>query len=149
MRLHIVPQTLALLAVAACASGPAPMGTASPTSSLVPHRVGSSTRSVLSGDEMRESMASNALEAVQRLRPEFMRGRGVTARSLMRPQLPGLFHNGVYLGTVDMLRTFSPQEIVAVRRLSASDVTLRYGTRYGGNDALEIVTIGTGRTHGR
>jgi hypothetical protein len=145
MRLRIVPQTLVLLAAAACAGGPAPLG----ASFAAPHRAGTSTRSVLTGDEMREARATNALDAVQRLRPEFMRSRGVSIRSLARPQLPGVFHNGIYLGSIEMLRTFSPLEVIAVRRLSPSDVTLRYGSRYGGMDGLEVVTVGTGRAYGR
>ncbi|MFL5582119.1 MAG: hypothetical protein ACJ8AO_17270 [Gemmatimonadaceae bacterium] len=140
MRLRFIPQMMVVLTAAACASG-------SPATSNAPHR--HTSRTVLTGDEMREARVVNAFEAVERLRPEFMRARGAVPRSPFAQTKPGVFHNGVYLGGLEMLRSFSPLEVVAIRRLSASETTILYGSRYGNMEALEVVTSTSGRTTGR
>src|SRR5215208_1084684 len=75
--------------------------------------------------------------------------RGTVARSPFAQAKPGVFHNGVYLGGLEMLRSFSPLEVVAIRRLSASETTILYGSRYGNMEALEVVTSTSGRATGR
>ncbi len=149
MRLRSIPRTLVVLATAACAStagGPATDLATDPAADPAPIRTAyrAPNRSVLTGDEVRAARVANALDAIERLRPEFLRARAVGSRTPLAQRRPAVFHNGVYLGTLDVLRGFSPSEIVSVRRISASEATVRYGTRYGGVEALEIVTSATG-----
>lgn len=139
MRLRFIPQTMVVLLAAACAAGPA--------TTTAPHRT--TSRSVLSGDELRAARVTNAYEAVHRLRPEFARARGTASMSPFSQARVGVFANGVYVGGLEVLRMFSALEIVSIKRMSLSETTVRYGTRYGGIEGLEITTSPTGFVNGR
>ncbi|HET9984868.1 MAG TPA: hypothetical protein VFQ38_14820 [Longimicrobiales bacterium] len=102
------------------------------------------SRTSLSADELVATNASSAFDAVERLRPEFLRPRGTSSLSTGAPDLPAVFLDGIHAGGLEMLRALRPTEIELIRFVSAADATTRYGTGYPGG-VIEVVTKGSKR----
>lgn len=92
----------------------------------------SGARTVITAEEISSVSVGTAYEAVQRLRPEFLRPRGGGA-------MPVLYVDGVRMGEVGDLRSYTPASILRVEYVSASDATTRWGTGHTGG-ALEVST---------
>jgi hypothetical protein len=75
----------------------------------------SSNRNVLTRDEMTEVSASNAYEAVERLRPRWLQIRA--SRSMIGSTEIVVFMNRSLLGGPEVLRDFIPANIVRLRYL--------------------------------
>ncbi len=80
---------------------------------------------VLTRDEIVAAPVSNAYEAIDRLRPSFLRphatgGRPATAYAIV-------FIDGVRRGALDVLRSVAANTIKEIRYLTAADATTRYG----------------------
>jgi len=107
-----------------------------------PNAGGRGVRSILMADEI-QTLAGiqTAFEAVQRLRPEFLRYRGET--SLQSPGAGRLqvYLNGTPIGGVDALHQIPVGEVRAIRFLNGRDATTRYGTNHGGG-VIEV-TLGS------
>ncbi|HVE78164.1 MAG TPA: hypothetical protein VNA89_04865 [Gemmatimonadaceae bacterium] len=117
MRARSLLRIVALVATAACASG----------GSTPAVRHVASMRSPLSGVEARSARVVDAYEAVQRLRPGFLRSRGSSG--------PGgggvrVYIDGQPAGGLDMLRTVPAAVIGQIEYLSASEATVRWGARF-------------------
>jgi hypothetical protein len=97
------------------------------------------TRNVITAEQIAETSATDAYEAVQRLRPEFLRGRGPTSVRDPNPTLPVVFLDNTRLGGLQQLRNIPVQIIETIEYLSASDATTRWGTGYTGG-AIEVRT---------
>ena len=110
-------------------------------------------RNVITADEIRGSSATNAYDAIARLRPQFLRTRGtiptggMTSRndagSAQAGQLAGTVQIAVYLddtvlGSVDALKQIETSMIGEIRYYNASDATTKWGT---GNSAGAIQVI--------
>jgi hypothetical protein len=117
---------LLVLAAAACAS----TGTTTSRNS-----------DVITADEIQTASVSTAYEAVQRLRPTFLRGRGQSSISNPGSDLPVVYVNGLRSGGVDQLHTIPAQDVQTIRFISASDATTRYGTGHTGG-VIEVTTRG-------
>ena len=63
-------------------------------------------------------------QAVQRLRPAWLRGRG--------GQSPRVYVDGVMRGGLEELEALRVDQITGAERMSPSDATTRYGTDHGG-----------------
>jgi hypothetical protein len=85
-----------------------------------------SSTNVLTRQEISASpyQATNAYEAVDKLRPGFLRPRTTSSGP---GYLPTLFIDGIRKGSVDLLRSISSNEIAEIRYLSVQDATTRYG----------------------
>jgi len=70
-------------------------------------------------------------QAVQRLRPAWLRGRG--------GQRPLVYVNGVRRGGVEELEALRVDQITTAERMSPSDATTRYGTDHGGGVIFVIL----------
>jgi outer membrane cobalamin receptor len=82
----------------------------------------------------------NAQEVVQRLRPQWLRGRGSVSLSDRNGEstLPLIYVDGVKYGTMDMLGQIPVTQINELQFISASDATTRWGTGLPGGVILVI-----------
>ena len=116
------------LALAACSSAPAGSAPAAPRSS----------RDLITREQIEALNATDAYEVVQRIRSEYLRGRG--SASINRgPDLAVVYIDGVKRGGPEALKGFRTTEIQEIRFISGTDATTRYGTDHGGG-AIELKT---------
>ena len=115
---------LTTLVLLACSSGGA--RTARGSSNLI-------TRAELNTLDL-----STAYDAVQRLRPHFLRGRGSTSIRDPNPVLPVVYIAGVKQGGPEALQRVRVSEVSEIRYIGASDATTRYGTGHTGG-AIEVI----------
>ena len=124
---HSRPFALALMlgaAMSACASS----GATSPRRSL----------DVITQAEMTATNLPSVYEAVQRLRPQWLRGRGSTSSMNNDPALPVIYVSGMRQGGPEALRSLRTNDVSEVRFISASDATTRWGTGHIGG-AIEVI----------
>lgn len=94
---------------------------------------------VVRGDELTQTAASNAYEALNIVRPFFLRTRGKTSILLPNAFGPAVYVNGTLLGGVEILKTMLPAEVVAVRKVESWDAETKYGPGYP-DGVLEVTT---------
>lgn len=75
-------------------------------------------------------------EAIQHLRPSFLRGRGFHAG----PGSLAVYLDGLHFGGIETLHTLRASGVREIRYLSAIDATQRYGGHHGGGGAILVVT---------
>lgn len=85
---------------------------------------------VITSEELRgtQIQSENAYNAVQRLRPSWLRARGSSFTG-GRP-LPVVFVDGTRFGELDSLRSLNVSDIVQIEFLDSRDATTRFGTGY-------------------
>lgn len=85
---------------------------------------------VLTAQELENSPAKNAYEAIRLHRPMFLASRrtGEEADQMRTAALPAVYLNGMYYGEIESLRTIHVMEIQEVRYLDAREATMIYGT---------------------
>lgn len=119
----------ALVVVAGCsggaASGATPQTAAAPKPAAVPR----GTANLILEAEIQAAGVSNALEAVQRLRPSMLRARagGSVASSNTGGGIV-VYLDGVPTGGVETLANVAVLTIKEIRYLNAADATTRFGT---------------------
>ena len=88
----------------------------------------------ISQEEIQGLPSGTAFDAVQRLRPIWLRSRSTTIGSGARGtvSLPRVFVDERDFGTHGTLREFFLDQVEEILYLSASDATTRYGTGYPG-----------------
>lgn len=101
---------------------------------------GGASSDTLTGEQLIEARHTDLLEAVQNLRPTWIRGRG--ANSINSSSEVIVFLNGAPYGTVRDLRSIPVDAVVDVRFLSASEAGARYGTLAGSSGLLLVRTRG-------
>ena len=127
MRANILSVTFLALLPLACA-------TSSETSG------GSSqSRSVITAEELATLPSVSLYEAVQRLRPAWLRSRGPVSSRAANISYPHVFLDGVPVGDIEILRTYRAEGIHELRFISARDATTRFGTGYMAG-IIEILT---------
>jgi hypothetical protein len=119
----LVTAVAALLALAAC--GPTKPGHAAPQN-----------RYLITADEIAKSNASNAYEAVERLRPAFFQTRGSQSIQNSAPPTPMVYVDGMKYGALQSLMTLPAISIISIQYMNALDATQRFGI---GNDGGAIV----------
>lgn len=126
---------LAVLAAAgvgvACASGGQSEGGAS------------RSRDLITLEEIQGINASDAYDAVRRLRSTWLRSRqagtGAAVAGDQSAGFPAVFVDNVRAGDIEMLRSIPIQNVLEIRRISGSDATTRWGTGYP-NGVIEVIT---------
>ena len=87
---------------------------------------------VISQSELEAAGPVTAYDAVQRLRPAFLRGRGptsvVNAGARTRP---AVFVDATEFGEVESLRTFQASRVQAIRFYAGPEAVTRFGSTYG------------------
>jgi len=89
-------------------------------------------RDVITYEQIQNVNVSTAMEVIERLRPEYVRGRGRTSFDGPDTQLPVVYVDGVRAGGVDALRNISAHDVREIRYVNATDATTRYGTGHTG-----------------
>jgi len=112
-------RTLANLAVSVAAAGCA-----------VASRSSETPRNFIDRTEIATTRASTAWDAVQQLRPDFLRGRAVASNNRVSTETPIVFLDDTRLGELDQLRTIPASIVLSIQLISASDATTRWGTGY-------------------
>ncbi len=117
---------LALAATAGCASGGAAAGGTSAGAAADSGAAAQPARtrrdlSVITVDEIQRSGAMNAYEAVERLRPLWLRSRRERTRGA--PTSIVVYLNGSKLGSTDMLRRLEVIPVTSIRYLDAAAAT--------------------------
>ncbi len=77
--------------------------------------------------ELESLGAMGTLEAMQRLRPRFLRPRASTGTS-RQAEYPKVYLDNLRLESVNDLRTLPTSEVFEIRYLDPNDATTRYGT---------------------
>jgi hypothetical protein len=111
------------------------LGACNPTSA----RVAPKERNLITADEIVKSNATNAFEAVERLRPAFLRTRGSQSLQNQEPPTPIIYVDGMRYGTLQTLSSVPTMGIVSIQYLSAIEATQRFGMGNEGG-AIMIVT---------
>ncbi len=87
---------------------------------------------VISRDQLEPLAHLSAYDAVQRLRPTWLRARGSEGP-------PVIILDGSPMGGPDVLRTIQAESVARMVYVNGRDATTRYGTGYGGG-AIEVTT---------
>ena len=93
-------------------------------------------RNVLTTEDMAPMDSFTAWEAVQRLRPMWMRPGGIRNSANPAGHYPHVFVDGAPYGPMDSLRNFRVANIERMQYINATDATIRYGGQYQGGVIL-------------
>jgi hypothetical protein len=117
---------LAAGAAAGCASSPASGGAgATQQSTARPH----GSRDRITQDELANLDVQNALQAVQRLRPQFLQTRGGATQSINSgPVDIVVYVDQTKMGGPSVLSQIPISDVKEIQYLNAADATQRYGT---------------------
>ena len=97
---------------------------------------GARGRGAITAEELTNTGASDCLEAVRVLRPQWLRSRAAPTPRDPNPE-PRVIVDGTPRGTLGELTLISTTDVESIRFLSASDATIRFGTGYAGG-AIEV-----------
>jgi hypothetical protein len=107
-----------LIAAAACAGGS--------------HAAGSSTSNVITRADLDAAGVVTTYDAVQRLRPAYLRTRGpVSVVNATARSRPVVFVDATEYGEVESLRNFPASRVEEVRFYPGSEATTKFGSTYG------------------
>ncbi len=93
-------------------------------------------RNLLTSEDMAPMESFTAWEAVQRLRPMWMRPGGIRNSANPAGHYPHVFVDGSPFGPMDSLRSFRVVNIEEMRYINPTDSTIRYGGQYQGGVIL-------------
>ncbi|HEY2376528.1 MAG TPA: TonB-dependent receptor plug domain-containing protein [Gemmatimonadaceae bacterium] len=127
--LLIVAAAIVVL-IPGCASSPAGQS-ATQQSSSDPSRAHGS-RDVITSEELAKVDVQTALDAVRRLRPNFLQTHGGQSSSLtMGPQEIVVYVDNTRMGGPNALAQIPVSDVKEIQYLSGTDATQRYGTGHG------------------
>ena len=130
MRACVILVALSLAVVGCSKSGSASAGEAPAPSGTKP--VVRRQANLITEEELARSAARNGLQAVQMLRPDWLRGRGATSIRETAPTQVVVYVNEQRLGGPEQLEGFAITSIKSLRFMNASEATNRWGTGHGG-----------------
>jgi hypothetical protein len=91
---------------------------------------------LITQDEIERVTATNAYEAVQMLRPSFLRTRGITSPVTGMPELAMVYLDGMKMGDIGQLQRIPTVGIISIRYINAIDANQRYGRGHEGGAIL-------------
>ncbi len=124
---------IAALALAAVTSACAPAATTG--AAPVSHN-----RDVVTPAELLATKATNLYDALQQIRPDYFRARGVSSIRLATPDLPAVYLDRNALEGLESLRNIDVNLVQEVRRLTPSEATVRLGRDFPGGVIL-VTTV--------
>lgn len=126
MSFHACPLFLILLVAAGCAASSG--GSSGP-------------RDLITEEQILEvaDRDHDAYQVVNRIRPQWLRTRGVASLSDPNPVTPVVYLDGTRFGTIDDLRRLNSNSIREIRYLGATDAQTRFGLNHSGG-ALLVTT---------
>jgi hypothetical protein len=118
-----------LVAVApGCASSPASASSSAQQQASRPR----GSRDRITADELATIDVQNALQAVQRLRPNFLQTRGGASSSITQgPQDVVVYVDQTRMGGPSTLAQIPITDVKEIQYLNGTDATQRYGTGHG------------------
>lgn len=128
---------LVIVTVPGCASSSGGSSGASQqsTSGSRPSR----SRDRITADELATIDVQNALQAVQRLRPNFLQNRGGAASSLTQgPQDVVVYVDQTRMGGPSTLAQINIADVKEIQWLNGTDATQRFGTGHGSGAIIVI-----------
>src|SRR5690242_21748613 len=108
------------------------------------HRTRHGSADVITAEEIAAKPEfTSAYDAVEMLRPQFLRSRGQTSLDAssstpMTQPLPAVFLDNQQYGTVESLRQIPIIDVQEIRYISAADATTRFGTGFP-NGVIQVV----------
>ena len=90
---------------------------------------------LITQDEIERITAANAYDAVQMLRPSFLRARGSSAMN-GAPDMAIVYLDGMRMGGIGQLERIPTVGIVSIRYINAIDANQRYGRGHEGGAIL-------------
>ncbi|HKW09148.1 MAG TPA: Plug domain-containing protein [Gemmatimonadaceae bacterium] len=123
--------------VPGCASSPA-AGAGATQQASSPARSHSS-RDVITTDELAKVDVQNALQAVQRLRPNFLQTHGGMSSSMTQgPQDVVVYVDNTRMGGPSSLSQIPITDVKEIQYLNGPDATQRFGTGHGSGAIIVI-----------
>ena len=143
MRPRLTLTTLAVAIGWACASsGTNPTTTGATPTTAAASRSPSRSQDVITEAEIAShpSDAANALELVQKLRPQMLRSRGMVSihDSTGAAAMPRVYVDNVSYGAIDALANITTSQVKEIRYINARDATTQWGT--GNTGGVILVT---------
>jgi hypothetical protein len=84
---------------------------------------------VIASEELASRSTLTARQAIEQLRPQFLRTRGTTTLgNAQTADVIWVYFDGTRMGTLDVLNNIGVHEIREIRYLNPSEATNRYGT---------------------
>jgi hypothetical protein len=87
----------------------------------------SKNRDLITADEIANSNASNAYEAIERLRPAFLRTRGSQSLQNTAPPSAMVYLDGMRYGPVTSLAQIPAMGVISIQYMSALEASQRFG----------------------
>ena len=137
MKIHSFGLLAAVLIAAApgCASSPA--GAATSATQQSSRQRGQRDR--ITSEELAAIDVQNALQAVQRLRPNFLQTRGGATMSITQgPQDVVVYVDQTKMGGPSTLAQIPITDVKEIQYLNGTDATQRYGTGHGAGTIIVI-----------
>ncbi len=100
----------------------------------------STSRDVITLEEIRSVNVTNAFEVVERLRPNFFTSRGPQSILLTQQNVPLVYLNGTRYGTVESLTTIRVEQLREIRLYRPSDASTTFGPDHTGG-VIAVKTI--------
>ncbi len=91
-----------------------------------------SSRAAITANEITAAQVRTAYEAVERLRPTWLRSRGLSSVRSGQQEYPVIFLNGNRYGLPPSLRDITATDVRSIVFIEPADATTRYGTGYTG-----------------
>ncbi len=103
-------------------------------------------RARVTEEELMATHATTLYDALQQIRPEFLRTRGISSIQNPKADIPRVFVDNVEMGDVEFLKTLNIADVAEVQHLSAEQATTRWGTGYVGGALLVLTHAGVPRS---
>jgi hypothetical protein len=86
-----------------------------------------SSPTVITAEELAKVDATNAYDAIRKLRPSLLKSRGRTSLMRSTPESPTVYLDDRKLGDISNLNDLNPRSILEIRYLSASEAQVKFG----------------------
>lgn len=94
------------------------------------------SRYIITAEEIAETSANNAYEAIQRLRPDLLNRDMRRSVDMYSTAGVVVYVQGARYGNKESLKTISALEIAEIKYLSKSEATMRFGSDHAGGAFL-------------
>ena len=99
---------------------------------------------MLTAEQMLATGAESVYEAVERLRPEWLRSRGPVSLTDSSPAVPSIFIGGSHVGDVEQLRSLRIDDVSHIRYYEPGEAGVRYGMGHP-RGVIDVVMKGAQR----
>jgi hypothetical protein len=96
-------------------------------------------RNVITREEILASQASNAYDAVSRLRPNFMNSHGPTTINGPDTGYPKVYLDHILLGDLSSLKALNPTGILSIHYYNGAEASSRFGLD-NVSGAIEVIS---------